>query len=244
MSIHLEVGPDWARVRWEPPPALSACPGATKKYVLCRRKVGEAHTETTYYNTSASSREFTFQNLDPQTAYLAGVWASTGGEGGGCWPHVSFATTHPDSKPKALDLRFLSLGIFIAFLMAAGGFHFSQKRIKASLWPPLPDPSGAQAVKILPALGQGQMHLLPLLLPSESGDPSEPLLVVEEGEGGGEEGGPLEKVPPQEETLLPPTEVPPPPEYKSQGLLLLGPTEEEEEGPTHTGHEGPQADLG
>nr|XP_008123126.1 PREDICTED: interleukin-12 receptor subunit beta-1 [Anolis carolinensis] len=250
VPVRLEVlsaGSHWARVRWEPPRALSGCPGAAKKYILCCRKDGEPQTETAYYEANASSRELTFRDLDPQAAYLAGVWFSTGEEEEEptCQPHVLFATL-PDSQQTALALSFLSLGIFVAFLMAASGFHFSKKRIWASLWPPLPDPSGTEAVKILPALGQGQMHR-PWVMPLEARDPPEPFVVVkgeggEEGEGG--DGGGEEKRPLEKGVLL--EEAPAPPEYKSQGLPLLGPPEEEEggEGPPNVGNEGPQADLG
>ncbi|KAH0625704.1 hypothetical protein JD844_033903 [Phrynosoma platyrhinos] len=116
-----------ATVRWEPPGVILACPGVLKKFVVCCQK-DEEGAQTTYYDANASKREFTIPDLQPQTGYLVGVWASTDGSGKDCKAHLVFLTSPPDAKPTALAQSFLALGIFVAFLTAAGScWHFGRK---------------------------------------------------------------------------------------------------------------------
>ncbi|XP_042299719.1 LOW QUALITY PROTEIN: interleukin-12 receptor subunit beta-1, partial [Sceloporus undulatus] len=152
---HDQANPQFGHGSVGAPGALSSCPGVLKKFVICCRK-DEESAQTTYYDASASEREFTIPELQPQTAYLVGVWASTDKSGKDCEAHLLFLTSPADAKMTALTLSFLTLGIFVTFLTAAGSFNFCRKRIQKALWPPLPGPDGTEAVKILSAVTPGQ----------------------------------------------------------------------------------------
>ncbi|XP_025020020.1 interleukin-12 receptor subunit beta-1 [Python bivittatus] len=165
-----------AVIWWKPPRALSHCPGQLKKYVICYQK--EQYGNLTYHEANASDTWYTIQDLQPNTAYLVGIWASTENSKENCKALYRFLTRPPDPRQLTLALSFLSMGIFGGILAAATIFHLGKKRVKKALCPALPDPANTEAIKILTTAETGQIQVkLGFMEPVESNSPKEPLVV-------------------------------------------------------------------
>uniref|UniRef100_A0ACB8F1B0 Uncharacterized protein n=1 Tax=Sphaerodactylus townsendi TaxID=933632 RepID=A0ACB8F1B0_9SAUR len=138
---------DSAILWWEPPKALSACPGTLKKYIICCRS--EKAESVTYYEANALETQHTILGLQPATTYWVGVWASTDEEeDNACQPLEAFLTRPPGSKPVSLTSSIWFLGIFGSLLITTSIFCFGKKRAKKVLCSALPDPAGSEAVRI------------------------------------------------------------------------------------------------
>ncbi|XP_054837583.1 interleukin-12 receptor subunit beta-1 [Eublepharis macularius] len=161
---------------WDPPKALSACPNALKKYIICYRN--EQARNMTYCEANASETRYTIVGLQPETTYRVGVWASTDEGENACQALQDFLTSPPEPKTVTLALSFWYLGIFGGLLTATSIFCLGKKRAKKVLCSALPDPANTEAVKIHTATETAQVQLqLRFLEPLESSSPTKPFLV-------------------------------------------------------------------
>ncbi|XP_066491633.1 interleukin-12 receptor subunit beta-1 [Tiliqua scincoides] len=155
--IHINVinqKPDSAVIWWEPPKALSACPGKLKKYIICCQH--EQDRKIMYYEANASETHYTILNLQPRTRYYVGIWAYTTESKMLCKALVPFLTSAPDPKKMTLALSFLCL--FGGILAIICILHFGKKRVKKALCPALPDPANTEALKIFNKTGTVQVQ--------------------------------------------------------------------------------------
>ncbi|XP_060089091.1 interleukin-12 receptor subunit beta-1 [Heteronotia binoei] len=230
---------DSAVLQWEPPGALSACPDALKKYIICCRD--KQAGSVSYYEADTSETHYRILGLQPQTAYQVGVWASTEEEEeeerGLCQP-LAFFLTHPaDPKALALASSFWYLGIFGGLLTTTGIFCFGKKRAKKVLCAALPDPANTEAVKVTSLTEAAQVRLKQRFVePLESSSLTEPFLVElqpkeepaasckADSPGGARQ---VEEFPPPKEDPVGSATVLPL-EYNSQGLLA--PVEDDDPG--------------
>nr|XP_020636679.1 interleukin-12 receptor subunit beta-1 isoform X2 [Pogona vitticeps] len=163
-----------ALVQWTRPRGISDCPGVLKKYILCCQT--EPEGKTTYYEADASETQHVLPDLQPDTTYRVGVWASTAGSEVGCRALIRFTTSPSDGQ----QLPLVFLGVYAGLLVAAlVTFHFWKKRLKDALCPTLPDPAEAEAVKILPVAEMGSQVCPPrrFVEPLESSHSTEPFVV-------------------------------------------------------------------
>ncbi|KAJ7308311.1 hypothetical protein JRQ81_008845 [Phrynocephalus forsythii] len=234
-----------ALISWTHPQALYECPGVLQKYVLCCQN--ERDGQITYYEANASETQSVLPDLQPDTAYRVGVWASTEGSQEGCQPLVPFTT--PSSDARHLTQVLLSMGLLYGVITAsAAAYHLGRKRLRDALCPALPDPASAEAVKIF-AVAETSSQAHPprcFVEPLESSSSTEPFVVdprPEEAEPAEEPtvGSPEGLVKTVEEVLFATEEAagsgsPLPYEYKVRGLL--SPTEEDPQGQEQFGEEG------
>ncbi|XP_032081957.1 interleukin-12 receptor subunit beta-1 [Thamnophis elegans] len=165
-----------AVIQWKPPRPLSDCPGLLKKYIICCQK--EQYGNMAYYDVNVSQTRYTVQNLQPDTVYLVGIWASTGNGKDNCKAFYRFLTKVPDPKKLPLVLSFLFMGIFGGILVVTTIFYLGKNRMKKYLCQALPDPANTEAVKFLTPAETGQAQVkLDFMEPIEANSPMEPLVV-------------------------------------------------------------------
>ncbi|CAM4629276.1 interleukin-12 receptor subunit beta-1 [Lepidochelys kempii] len=172
--IHIQnITANSAFLLWKPSP-LSQCPGILKKYIICY--TSEQDNRTAYQEANSSATHYTLQDLQPGTSYRVGIQAATADRDGSCSPQLLFKTTKLGPNPAEWKLNLRYLSIFLGVPILAAFCHFSKKRAKKVLFPPLPNPMDSEAIKF-PAEEMSQVKPRPdFVEPSEKVSGTEPLV--------------------------------------------------------------------
>ncbi|OXB56370.1 hypothetical protein ASZ78_001778 [Callipepla squamata] len=142
-SVHINASADSAVLRWEPTPR-SACPGVLRGYRVCH--AAEGHN-VTYGEVDASATHYALRDLEPGTAYSVGIQELAAGGGGTCSTRWHFHTKALGVGPAVWSSNLKYLGISLGLPAAALIYQLSKKRLHGMLFPPLPKPTGSEALQ-------------------------------------------------------------------------------------------------
>ncbi|OXB73125.1 UNVERIFIED_CONTAM: hypothetical protein H355_012050 [Colinus virginianus] len=142
-SVRINASADSAVLRWEPTPR-STCPGVLRGYRVCH--AAEGHN-VTYGEVDASATHYALRDLEPGTAYRVGIQELAAGGGGTCSTRWHFHTKTLGVGPAVWSSNLKYLGISLGLPAAALIYQLSKKRLHGMLFPPLPKPTGSEALR-------------------------------------------------------------------------------------------------
>ncbi|XP_048783534.1 interleukin-12 receptor subunit beta-1 isoform X2 [Lagopus muta] len=171
-SVRINASADAAVLLWEPS-LRAACPGALLGYRVCHAAEGD---NVTYGDVDASASRYALRDLKPGTAYRVGIQEVAAGGGGSCSARWHFQTTALGGAVWSSNLKYL--GISLGIPAAALIYQLSKKRLHGMLFPPLPKPTGSEALRFSASEMSQNKPWKSFLEPSEQLSPGE-LLVME-----------------------------------------------------------------
>ncbi|XP_021234003.1 interleukin-12 receptor subunit beta-1 isoform X3 [Numida meleagris] len=171
-SVRINASADAAVLRWEPSPR-AACPGALLGYHVCHAAEGDNVTREWWHHrrdkmgdsgrgalgaaaralsltdgeVNASASHYALRDLKPGTAYRVGIQEMAAGGGGTCSARWHFQTTAPGVGAAVWSSNLKYLGISLGLPAAALIYQLSKKRLHGMLFPPLPKPTGSEALR-------------------------------------------------------------------------------------------------
>ncbi|POI23451.1 hypothetical protein CIB84_012801 [Bambusicola thoracicus] len=142
-SVRINASADAAVLSWEPSPR-AACPGALVGYCVCHAAEGD---NVTYGEVDASASQYVLRDLKPGTAYRVGIQEVAAGSGGTCTARWHFHTPALGVGTAVWSSNLKYLGILLGLPAAALIYQLSKKRLHGMLFPPLPKPTGSEALR-------------------------------------------------------------------------------------------------
>ncbi|XP_031459897.1 interleukin-12 receptor subunit beta-1 isoform X2 [Phasianus colchicus] len=173
-SVRINASADAAVLLWEPSPR-AACPGALLGYRVCHAAEGD---NVTYGDVDASASQYALRDLKPGTAYRVGIQEVAAGGRGTCSARWHFQTTALGVGTAVWSSNLKYLGISLGLPAAALIYQLSKKRLHGMLFPPLPKPTGSEALRFSASEMSQNKPWKSFLEPSEQLSPEE-LLVME-----------------------------------------------------------------
>lgn len=173
-SVRINASADAAVLSWEPSPR-AACPGALVGYRVCHAAEGD---NVTYGEVDASVSQYALRDLKPGTAYRVGIHEVAAGGGGTCSARWHFQTPALGVGTAVWSSNLKYLGISLGLPAAALIYQLSKKRLHGMLFPPLPKPTGSEALRFSASETSQDKPWKSFVEPSEQLSPGE-LLVME-----------------------------------------------------------------
>ncbi|XP_015742289.1 interleukin-12 receptor subunit beta-1 [Coturnix japonica] len=173
-SVRINASTDGAVLSWEPSPR-AACPGALLGYRVCYAAEGD---NVTYGELDASASQYALRDLKPGTAYRVGVQEVAAGGGGTCSARWHFQTAALGARTAAGSSNLKYLGISLGLPAVVLIYQLSKKRLHGMLFPPLPKPTGSEALRFSASEMSQDKPWKSFVEPSEHLSPGE-LLVME-----------------------------------------------------------------